>query len=267
MGRGSVGDEAVLAGLLTQYDKDDVIVGSNSPTETHNMFAVRTTDEINVVDVDTLVVAGFVLGSSLINLNKLVDTYKQHNCRVEFRAIQWFPADSRVLPLLQKADYVSTRLHSLCNSFAEDLPIHFEKDFAFYCPTHAWKHPYHGWIGYNAVNVSYNGIPSSYIDISLPQGKILGIAGVRHYDDGNEDDFIAIKHKRCNDYYYTVNPMKMKYLLSTLKCVYTQRKHLALLAHLSGTPTYYYDSNPHNLTLVRDEWGIPTLEEKKVIPT
>lgn len=260
-GRGSVGDEAILAGLLTEYNKDDVIVGSFTPKETADIYGVKAVNEQADVSVDTLVVGGgFLLPSSLKGLNDLVDGYKRLGCRVEARAVQILPSESAIVNFLRQLDYVSVRNKAL-QQFLNDNGVvaEFERDFAFLCPSEPFEHNYHGWIGYNAINFGGGGYRSSQVDLQLPEGKILGIAGCVHRCDNRENDFIAIKQKNCDDYFFTVNPMKMRYLLSTLKRMYSKRKHLALLSHISGTPTYYYGRTESSLDQVR-EWGVSIVD-------
>lgn len=254
-GRGSVGDEAILAGLLTKYDKTDVIVGSYDPEETHNTFGVEAVNEDTVVNADTLVIGGgFIYDSSVDGLKILIEKYRKEGSRIEIRAIQFFPSSQPVVQLLKDADYVTIRYKAL----ASQLDFQYESDFAFHCPTQPWKHGFHGWIGYNAFHVCGGGVISETSDIPLPEGKVIGIASVRHKTDKREDDFLALDKKNCDVYYYSVNPMKVKYLLSTLKCMYSQRKHLALLAHISGTPTYYFGKTHANRAVVK-EWGVPII--------
>jgi len=255
-GRGSVGDEAILAGLLTQYDRNDVIVGSYDPEETHEIFKVKTVSELDIVNVDVLVIGGgFILPSSLPGLNRLVDSYRKQGCRIELRAVQ-FPVCEEMLQFIGQVDYVSVRYKSL----SDYLHVDYEQDFGFCCPAKRWDHDYRGWVGYNAVHHGGGGTRASVINVELPEGKVLGIASVRHKCDPREDDFIATRNMDCDDYYHTVNPMKMSYLLSTLKCMYSQRKHLSLLSHLSGTPTYYFGQSEGNIELVK-EWGVPLYGE------
>jgi len=234
-----------------------VIVGSYTPKETVDVYGVKAVNEQVDVNVDTLVIGGgFLLPTSLKGLNELVDHYKRLECRVEARAVQILPSEPDAVNFLRQLDYVSVRNKAL-QQFLNDngIPTEFERDFVFLCPSEPFEHNYHGWIGYNAISYGGGGYRSPPVDIQLPEGKILGIAGCVHKCDSRENDFIIIKQKNCDDYFFTTNPMKMRYLLSTLKCMYSKRKHLALLSYLGGTQTYYYGKGGGNIEQV-EEWGV-----------
>jgi len=264
-GKGSVGDEAILAGLLTKFNLKDVVVGSYSPQETFNLYQVETViDESDFKDFDVLIIGGgaILTSTAVSGLNRLVKHAKENGKRVEFRAVDCpilnlndFSGNiQQIIDLLKQADYVTFRSKLRCEMFSKHLSVDFETDWAFYCPKIECFNPCESFIGFNSIYESSGLFLSENIPRPIPiDDYVVGIAGCRHYIAQSEDDFKSMDGLKY--LFFEIDPRKMRYILGGLKALYTQRKHLGLLAHLEGVSTFFWSPLKTSQQLM-EEWGI-----------